>query len=82
MERCFHISPSFLYISKDFCRNSRIFATTGSGDSIFTLLPNVATHAKKVGLISTGTVIMKWSASLGIIITSLPNWSTTAVFYY
>lgn len=54
MERCFHISPSFLYISKDFCKNSRIFATTGSGERIFTFLPKVAIQAKKGGLISMG----------------------------
>ena len=57
---------------------TRIFSTTGSGSKIFTLLPKVAIHAKKVGLISTGTVMVKWSSSTGIIITSLPNWSITA----
>ena len=63
MERCFHISPSFLYISKLLCRKSRIFSTTGSGDRIFTLLPKVAIHAKKVGLTSMGAVMVKCSAS-------------------
>ena len=57
---------------------SRIFSTTWAGSKIFTLLPKVEIHAKKVGLISTGTVMVKCSSSTGIIITSLPNWSITA----
>lgn len=78
MERCFHISPSFLYISSDFSRNSRIFSTTGSGERIFTFLPKVAIQAKKGGLISMGARMIKWFSSHGIIIIFLPNWSITA----
>ena len=57
---------------------SRIFSTTGAGSKIFTLLPKVEIHAKKVGLTSMAAVMVKWSSSIGIIITSLPNWSITA----
>ena len=57
---------------------SRIFSTTWAGSKIFTLLPKVEIHAKKVGLISMGAVMVKWSSSTGIIKISLPNWSITA----